>query len=236
MDNICQFVVILLMNTLNVSFENKIKQFRIEDVVRRIKEAIHGEISFCGSQKSYCMGIVDMVNSTQITAHLENSKMCNYYRIYLNSMSEIAKEFGAVVIKNVGDSILYYFPDTYDAEDKTSLKISLECSLAMVESSGEINRLMAECGLPPVSYRVSSDYGKLTIARSSISAYEDIFGPTVNTCAKINSIAMPNTSVIGGDLYQIARQFKDYGFHSLVGFSVGVRLDYPVYSLCRQRR
>jgi len=175
-----------------------------------------------------------MVNSTKITAHLENSKMCEYYRIYLNAMAEIAKEFGAVVVKNLGDSILYYFPDTCDAEDKASVQNSLECSLAMVESYEEINLLMAECRLPPVSYRVSSDYGRLTIAKSSGSTCEDIFGPTVNTCAKINGIAMPNSTIVGGDLYQIARQFKGYEFHSLVGFSVGVRLDYPVYSLCRK--
>ncbi|MDE1844251.1 MAG: adenylate/guanylate cyclase domain-containing protein [Thaumarchaeota archaeon] len=222
------------MSTLNVPFGNKIERFRIEGIIAKIRAAVHGEISFCGTQRSYCMGIVDMVNSTKITANLENSRMCEYYRIYLNSMAEIAKEFGAVVIKNIGDSILYYFPDTCDAEDTTSVQTSLECSLAMVESYGEINRLMAEYGLPPVSYRVSSDYGKLTIAKSSVSACEDIFGPTVNTCAKINGIAMPNSTVVGGDLYQIARQFKGYGFHSLVGFSVGVRLDYPVYSLCRK--
>jgi len=180
------------------------------------------------------MGIVDMVNSTKITARMESSKMCEYYRIYLNAMAEIAKEFGAVVIKNIGDSILYYFPDTCDAEDKVSIQNSLECSLAMVESYEEINALMAECGLPPVSYRVSSDYGRLTIAKSLFSTREDIFGPTVNTCAKINGIAMPNSMVVGGDLYQIARHLKGYAFHSLVGFPVGVRLDYPVYSLCRK--
>jgi len=221
------------MSTLNVPLD-KIVQFRIENVVKRIRAALHGEISFGTTQKSYCMGIVDMVNSTKITAHLENYKMCEYYRIYLNAMAEIAKEFGAVVVKNIGDSILYYFPDTCDAEDKVSVQNSLECSLAMVESYEEINMLMAECGLPPVSYRVSSDYGKLTIAKSSVSTCEDIFGPTVNTCAKINGIAMPNSTIIGGDLYQIAKQFKGYEFHSLVGFSVGVRLDYPVYSLYRR--
>ncbi len=224
----------LSVSALDLPFEDAIESFQIGNVIRKIKEAVYDEISFCGLQKSYCMGIVDMVDSTRITAHLENSKMCNYYRIYLNSMAEIAKEFGAVVIKNVGDSIVYYFPDTCDAEDKRSLKISLRCSIAMVESYGEINRLMAECGLPPVSYRVSSDYGKLTIAKSAISTCEDIFGPTVNTCAKINSVAMPNSAVVGGDLYQIARQFKEFEFHSLVGFSVGVRLDYPVYSICRK--
>lgn len=213
---------------------NKIERLRIEEIVKRIRNAVHGEISFSGIQKSYCMGIVDMVNSTKITANMENSKMCEYYRIYLNSMAEIAKDFGAVVIKNIGDSILYYFPDTCDAEDKTSIQRSIECNLVMVESQVEINKLMAESSLPPVSYRVSSDYGKLAIAKSCISTCEDIFGPTVNACAKINGIAMPNNTVVGGDLYLIGRQFKEYGFHSLVGFSVGVRLDYPVYSLYRK--
>jgi class 3 adenylate cyclase len=223
------------MSTLHMPFENKIGHFRIEEVIKKIKATAYGEISFCGMQKSYCMGIVDMVNSTKITAFLENGKMCEYYRIYLNSMSEIAKEFGAIITKNVGDSLLYYFPDTCDAEYGDSIKIALECSLAMVESHDEINSLLNEYGLPPVSYRVSSDYGRLSIAKSSISTCEDIFGPTVNMCAKINSVAMPNTTIVGGDLYQIAKQFKDYDFHSLVGFSVGMRLDYPVYSLCRQK-
>lgn len=221
------------MSTLGVHLD-RIERLRIEDIVKKVKATLHDEISFCGNPGSYCMGIVDMVNSTKITACMESPQMCEYYRIYLNAMAEIAKEFGAVVVKNIGDSILYYFPGTCDAEDKASVQNSLECSLAMVESYEEINILMTECGLPPVSYRVSSDYGRLTIAKSLFSTREDIFGPTVNTCAKINGIAMPNSTVVGGDLYQIARQFKGYGFHSLVGFSVGVRLDYPVYSLCRK--
>ena len=224
-----------LMSILNLSV-NEAGRFRIEDVIQKIKNAVCGEISFDGIQNSYCIGLVDMVNSTKITAHLDNSKMCNYYRIYLNSMTEIAQEFGGLIVKNVGDSLLYYFPSTCDVEDENSPRDALECSLAMVESHGAINKLMDECGLPPVDYRVSSDYGKLTIAKSLHSTRDDVFGPTVNTCAKINGIAMPNGIVIGGDLYQIARHFRDYEFHSLVGFSVGVRLDYPVYSLYRQKR
>ncbi len=224
------------MSALDIPLEYKITCFRIEDVIKKIKNCIHDEISFSGLRNGYCIGLVDMVNSTRVTTHLEHGKMCEYYRIYLNSMTGIAKEFGAVVVKNIGDSLLYYFPDTYDAEDKSSIKIALECSLAMIHSCKDINKLMAECGLPPVSYRVSSDYGNLTIAKSSSSTCEDIFGPTVNMCSKINSIAMPNSTVIGGDLYQIARHFSDYDFHSLVGFSAGVRLDYPVYALCRRLR
>ncbi len=222
------------MCAYDVSLENRIGCFRVEEVIKKIKDAVHGEISFCGIQKSYCMGIVDMVSSTTITSYLEHNKMCNYYRIYLNSMTEIAKEFGAVITKNIGDSLLYYFPDTCDAEDTYSIKVALECSLTMVESREPINKILEEYRLPQVSYRVSSDYGRLSIAKSFSSTCEDIFGPTVNICSKINSMAMPNTSIVGGDLYQIAKQFKDYGFHSLVGFSSGTRLDYPVYILSRK--
>lgn len=224
------------MSTLHIPFENKIGQFRIEDIVKKMKESLHDGISFSDSQNSYCIGVVDMVNSTKVVAYLNHSQMCEYYRIYLNFMTEIVKEFGGVIVKNIGDSLLYYFPDTCDAEDENSIKIALECSLAMVDSYKEINIMMSQHGLPPVGYRISSDYGSLTIAKSSISTCEDIFGPTVNMCSKINSMAMPNSMIIGGDLYQIARQFKAYEFHQLIGFSSGVRLDYPVYSLCRQER
>ncbi|MDE1843566.1 MAG: adenylate/guanylate cyclase domain-containing protein [Thaumarchaeota archaeon] len=207
---------------------------KIAEIIKKIKTSTHNDISFCDIQKSYCIGIVDMVSSTKITAHLEHGKMCDYYKIYLNSMTEIVKEFGAVVTKNVGDSLLYYFPDTHDAESEDSLRVALECSLALIDSRQYVNNLLDECGLPQVSYRISSDYGRLSIAKSSHSTREDVFGPTVNLCSKINCMAMPNTIVVGGDLYQIARSLKCYRFHSLVGFQTGVRLDYPVYSICRQ--
>lgn len=204
---------------------------KIACIIKKIKDNIHNDISFCDIQKSYCIGIVDMVNSTKITAQLEHGKMCDYYKIYLNFMTEIVKEFGAIVTKNIGDSLLYYFPDTHDAESSDSLRAALECNLALVDSRHYVNNLLDEYDLPPVSYRVSSDYGRLSIAKSAHSTREDVFGPTVNMCAKINTMAMPNTVVVGGDLYQITRSLKCYRFHSLVGFQIGLRLDYPVYSL-----
>lgn len=221
------------MSTLHQPLEN-IKFLRIENIMKRIRGSVNKEISFFESSGSYCVGTVDVVNSTKITAYLKDTKMCEYYGIFLNSMSEVAKEFGAVIIKNIGDSLLYYFPGTCDAKDTDSLQSALECSIAMVESYSGINKIMQENSLPSVNYRISSDYGKIYIARSSSSASRDIFGPTVSICSKINRLAMTNGIVIGGDLYQITRSFKQYEFHQLSGFSVGMRLDYPVYSLQRR--
>jgi class 3 adenylate cyclase len=223
----------IAMSTLHQPL-GSIGRKRIEAIVERIKSSVNREISFSKPPNCYCVGTVDVVDSTNITAYLKDSKMCEYYEIFLNSMSEIAKEFDAIVIKNIGDSLLYYFPDTCDAKDPDSLRNVLECSITMLESYNEINKIMYEHGLPPVNYRISSDYGRICVARSTSSTSEDVFGPTVSICSKINRLAMTNGIAIGGDLFQIARSFKEYEFHSLYGYSVGMKLDYPVYSLFRR--
>ncbi|MCD6036277.1 MAG: response regulator with CheY-like receiver, AAA-type ATPase, and DNA-binding domain, partial [Nitrososphaeraceae archaeon] len=63
---------------------------------------------------------------------------------------------------------------------------------------------------------------------------EDLFGSTMNICAKINSMAEPNGIVIGGDLHRIIKSFSfvnnAYEFRELRGgYSVGFDHKYPVY-------
>lgn len=224
------------MNGVTVPFEYRVHCMRVEDILQKIKDAVYNEVSFSDSHNSYCVGIVDIVNSTGITAILSHSKMCEYYRIFLNSMSAISREFGGIVIKNIGDSILYYFPETRDGEKKDSFKDVLECSLTMIESHNTVNKLMLDAGLPQIDYRVSCDYGKITITQSPDTFVNDIFGPTVNVCAKINIAAFPNSIAIGGDLQQLARSFSDYSFKQIGGYSLGLKMAYPVYSLYRAKR
>lgn len=196
----------------------------------RLKNALDNEISFNGGYKNYCVCIVDIVNSSKITASLSKEKVCKYYSIFLNSMAMIAKEFGGKVVKNVGDSLLYYFPYTSDSSDKHSFVDPLECSMAMIEAHGLINQKMHEEGLPPVNYRISADYGSVVTAKTVTSANEDVFGATVNICAKINHIAAPNSMVIGCDLFEIVKSFDGYQFEPVAVYSSGFKLQYPVYS------
>jgi hypothetical protein len=50
-------------------------------------------------------------------------------------------------------------------------------------------------------------------------------------CAKINRLALKNQFVIGGDLFQMVKDFKIYQFKEISEFSVGFKLSYPVYSV-----
>jgi len=203
----------------------------LDSLTMRLKNVLDNEISFNGDPKNYCVSIVDIVNSSRITAALPKEKVCKYYSIFLNSMAMIAKEFGGKIVKNVGDSLLYYFPQTSDDSSKHNFIDPLECSVAMIEAHGIINQKMREERLPPVNYRISADYGSVMTAKTKTSSDEDVFGATVNMCAKINHIAIPNSMVIGGDLFQIVKSFDGYQFEPVSVYSSGFKFEYTVYSV-----
>ena len=88
------------------------------------------EIKFSKQSESYCVCIIDIVNSTKITANITNSEdIRNYYSTFINSVAIIARNFGAKVIKNVGDSLIYYFPSTETPQIKVRLTTSWNVAL-----------------------------------------------------------------------------------------------------------
>lgn len=191
------------------------------------------EIVFSDMSASYCVGIIDIIGSTRITSRLTYGKICEFYSTFLNFMTPIVNSSKAIVIKNLGDGMLWYFPKTLDCLDKESVLKSLQCGMEMSEANQKINVLMAEKKLPEVSYRISLDYGNVSIAKSKRSKVEDIFGSTVNMCSKINIAAEPNSVVIGGDLYQIVRGTKEFAFTCRGGYRTGPQTEYPIYTVSK---
>jgi two-component system, OmpR family, response regulator ChvI len=204
------------------------------------------EISFTGSSQNCCVSFIDIVDSTRITTTEINDaeKIRKYYSIFINTMAAIIRDFNATIIKNTGDSLLYYFPETSNNstdDDISVFKEIFECGLTMVEASTIINTKIQEEGLPPLNYRISADYGRVEIAKSMTSTSDDLFGPTVSLCAKINSMATINGMVIGRDLYQVTRSspsFDNNYYFSEIGKYPITDLkyqDYPVYSITRNK-
>jgi len=188
-------------------------------------------VSFLTQPSMYCVGIVDMVNSTKISAQIGPLKASRYYQVFLNSMSKIISEFNGSVIKNVGDCLVYYFPCSDRFNEKYDFTRCIECGLAMIYSQKYISQKLLREGLPSVDFRVSSDYGSVLIMKSNISKSIDMIGPPLNMCSKINHLAEKNQFVIGGDLFQIVKKFGDYHFKEINNFSLGFKHTYPVYSV-----
>jgi CheY-like chemotaxis protein/class 3 adenylate cyclase len=193
------------------------------------------EISFLNRSLNCCVCFVDIVNSTKITTKIsDRRKIGKYYSIFINTMAILARNHGAKIIKNAGDGLIFYFPETSDSRKEGAFKNMLECFTIMISAHNIINSKLHSENLPSVSYRISADYGRVEVATSTSSQSEDLFGSTMNICAKINSMAEPNGIVIGGDLHQIVKSFSlinRYESRELEGYSIGFNHKYPVYRL-----
>ena len=187
-----------------------------------------------GKPTYFCVGIVDIVNSTKIVARLSPSKSSKYYQIFLNCMAKVVNQYKGQILKTMGDSLLFYFPETSHAERKFGFLSALECGFEMMATHEKLKILLDEEMLPQIDFRVSLDYGNVTMMRNN-KGHIDLVGPTINTCAKINGLCSVNGMVIGGDLHEKAKSFKEYNFKNSGSFSIDLKHPYPVFTMCRKQ-
>jgi len=196
-------------------------------------EQNHYAVEISDTMKNFCVGIVDIANSTKITAKLPPSKAASYYEFFLNHMATILNKFDVTLIKNIGDSLLFCLPESSVPEKTDSLSTFLECILTMAETHDFLQEKYQSEGLPTIDYRISANYGSLSIMKSNLSLV-DLIGTPLNICSKINSQAPVNGIVIGGDLHGMVKDFDGYYYKESESFSVGLKNSYPIYSLRRK--
>ena len=178
----------------------------------------------------------------------EPDKIRRYYSIFINTMAAIARNFRAKIIKNTGTGLIYFFPNTSlpSSNNLSAFKDVIECGITSVAAKAVINAKLNEEQLPPLHYKISADYGRTEVARSKSSPENvDLFGSTMNVCAKINSMASPDSMVIGSDLYSILKRFGtttysssqsytgQYSFKRIGEYSISpnFKYQYSVYSV-----
>ena len=203
-----------------------------EDSIRK------SEVTFSNKSECYCISMIDIVGSTQITSKLYDSgKIKKFYTVFINEIADIVKLHDGKILKTVGDGVIFFFPSTSAVENIDGFKRALDCLLNMISSRHTLNAKLHKEFLPDISYRISADYGKLEVAMSGeISSSYDLFGPTINFCAKINKKAPPNGIAIGADLWRIVNSFpklaKRYHFQEIKELSWKEnKYSYPVYTL-----
>jgi two-component system, OmpR family, response regulator ChvI len=207
------------------------------------------EICFIRSD-NFCMSFVRMAEPTGIVSNSQNAnsdkdKKC--YLLFLNIMASIARAFDAKIIKNIGDGLVCYFPKTTDPNNYAAFNDVIWFGLTAIAARRNINTIMNEEKLPTIiNFKISVDYGKVEVAETAASGgAEDLFGSSMNLCAKINNMAAINDIAIGHNLYLILRRlFSDslsFNFDKYYDFQqIGdyfwkdgnqERNSYPIYSL-----
>src|SRR5215210_7356408 len=194
------------------------------------------EISFSGEVQNCCVCFIDIIGSTKISSTLTPNQLSRHYELFLNAIALIARNFGAKIVKNAGDALIFYFNDTSDPKNVMKFQNVLDCGLTMGIASNTLNAKMLIEKLPPIQYRISVDYGEVSVARSASSRNEDLFGSAMNICAKINSKARPNGLVIGEALFEIVKGLDEYTFLPSSERLIGAKGEYGVYHVDQKEK
>jgi class 3 adenylate cyclase len=202
------------------------------DVIKQQEDIL---LQFSDYSEKYCVCMIDIINSTKITATLSESETSEFYRIFLNSMALIVRNFGGIVVKNIGDALLFYFPIIH-SEKELTIEKCLNCCLALGESHKDIETKLKKENLPLFDYRTSATFGNVRIARTSTSSVNDIFGATVNRCAKINRTAPANGLIIGEEFYENAKDLDSYTFKKIASDIVSPEHGYTGYIVYRKQK
>jgi len=201
-----------------------------EDIIKQQEDIL---LQFSDYSEKYCVCMVDIMNSTKIISKLSESETSEFYKIFLNSIAVTVRSFGGIVVKNIGDALLFYFP-VINSNEESALKKCLDCCLTLGESHDDIIKKIEKQKLPVFDYRISSTYGIVRIAKTSTSSVNDIFGNTVNLCAMINRIAPANRLIIGEEFYENAKIFDDYIFKKIYSDVTSPESGYLVYLVSRK--
>jgi len=195
------------------------------------------EIRFSGDSIKSCVVFIDLVDSTKNTITMDKLEHIRiYYSKFMNSISEIVKNYGGKVIKNIGDCLLLYFPKTSDNKNEEAFREVIECGLKILDSRYAVNQELSKQHLPPFSYKISMDFGVLDLALVGDYSQIDLFGSTVNRCSKINSsLSIANQIIIGDNFYRILKSFpniaNNYNFINNGECMITETIGYSTYSL-----
>lgn len=201
-----------------------------EDVIKQQEDIL---LNFSDQSENGCVCLIDIKDSTRITAKMTDSQASTLYSTFLNSMATIVQKFKGTVIKNIGDALLFYFPKT-NPYDIQSFKNVLDCCFEMIDAHDRICNMLKEKGLPCVDYKISATYGSVRLASTSTSDVTDIFGSTVNQCAKINGLAPKNGLIVGESVYNVVKSLEQYSFSKMDKQMPDYEQEYVVYMVYRK--
>ena len=224
---------------LSLSFDSmaeKLQESLIE--IKEKEEVIKQQegilLKFSQHTQNDCVGVIDIKDSTKISDGLSDDDVTKMYEIFLNFMAEIVRKHNGEVVKNIGDALMFRFPNV-DPNDAAVMKNVLECCLSMIDSHDELGKQLKAENMPELDYKISSTYGSVKVAKSTTSNMSDIFGPTVNRCFKINSLCPRNSVVVGINLYEILQDFSEYEFTQFCSIEMKQKYGYSIFEARRKK-
>src|SRR3954465_208538 len=114
----------------------------------------------------------DVCESTAIYESIGDARALALINRLFRQLAKLVNAAGGIIVKNLGDGIICQFRDTDGA---------FRAACAMQESAAKV----AEDVQPPMKIKIGYNFGPVVLKD------RDVFGDTVNVCARLVSLANP---------------------------------------------
>jgi adenylate cyclase len=141
--------------------------------------------------------------------------------LFFSEMIRIAEAYDGQIEKNTGDGLMVYFSDI----DNPATKKAVACALTMkAATSYLINPIISSTHEQTIQFRISMDYGYITIARigakQRFSSYVAI-GTTANIASKMLRYAKEDQIILGDFARQQLPIDWQYKYTEILPFPTG---------------
>jgi adenylate cyclase len=121
--------------------------------------------------------------------------------LFFNTMVRIAEKMGGTVEKNTGDGLMVWFQDKWDRAPGNSSDRAVAAAIEMMVVNGaSINSQLISWGIPAIQFKISIEYGSITIARfGAAQRFKSnvAVGTKANVANKILKFAQAGDIIIG---------------------------------------
>jgi adenylate cyclase len=131
----------------------------------------------------------------------EQTLMLKVLNLFFTEMIKIAEEYGGTVEKNTGDGLMAYFEDGGGTPSESGSKRAVASALTMMAVNDQlIKPILLATPVPEIKFRISIDFGCVTIARLGAARRFNAnvaIGATANFASKMLAFAQAGDIVIG---------------------------------------
>jgi CHASE1-domain containing sensor protein/class 3 adenylate cyclase len=181
------------------------------DIIKRQEASL---LVFQDNSEYVIVCIIDIKDSTLITAQLSERETAELYSRFDKIMSDIISSHGGIIVKSMGDAILFYFKAS-SPPSKSDFIAAVDCCLEMTNANKVLNDSLNHTKNRQVNYRISAVYG--SVMSASKNDIQDIFGSTVNQCSKINRFSRINGLVVSPEIHELIKNETNYEMEPIGG-------------------
>ncbi len=161
-----------------------------------------------GERRHLTVLFCDLVNSTEIAAHLDPEEWHKIAAQYQRDATEAVTRLGGHVAKYLGDGLVVYFG--YPLAHEDDAERAVRGGLAIVDAIALLNaRLAGETSVVTLAVRVGIHTGSVVVGQGG-GKEADVFGDAPNIASRVQGVAEPDTVVITAPVHQSSSQACSY--------------------------